>query len=48
MSRSNKEGREKGLKVDPKTYDPLKALPDDFDPEKEAKRRVKLKQKQES
>lgn len=44
-SRSNKEAREaKGLKLDPKTYDPLKELPDSFDPVAEAKRRAKLNQ----
>lgn len=45
MSRSNKEIRAKGLRIDPKTYDPLKEMPD-IDPVQEAKRRAKLKKQQ--
>jgi hypothetical protein len=43
MSRSNKELREKGLKIRSKTYDPMENFPDLDEAKKEAKKRVRDK-----
>jgi hypothetical protein len=43
MSRSNKELREKGLKIRPKTYDPMENFPDLDEVRREAKKRVRNK-----